>query len=72
MDNNKSTFEVLYFEGELNVSVESSHPVWIVQHRNKPNSAKVILYDTNATFPIIIKKHGDKKWAEIETKVLEI
>ena len=71
LDNNESTFEVLYFEGELNVSIESFHPIWVVQHRNEPNSAKVILHDTNTTFPIVIKKNSSKKWADIETKVLD-
>jgi len=70
LDNNKSTFEVLYFEGDLNVSTKSFHSVWIVQHHNELNSYKVIFHDTNTTFPLVIKKSSNKRWCDIETQAL--
>ena len=69
LDENKTTYEMVLFEGELNASVESFHNVWIVQYEeDNVSSMKLLMHDSNTTFPITIHIKNSSNWADIETK----
>jgi len=71
LDGNKFTSEMVFFEGELNSTVQSFHRVWIVQYIMKANKAKILLHDENSTFPIVIKQYANQEWSDIEIKILD-
>jgi len=69
LDDNKLTYEMVFFEGELNNTIQSFHRVWIVQYIMELNKTKILLHDENSSFPIVIKKYSNQKWSDIEIKV---
>jgi len=69
LDENKTTYEMVVFEGELNASVESFHNVWIVQYdEDNVSTMRLLMQDSNTTFPITIHVKNSSNWADIETK----
>ena len=69
LDENKTTYEMVVFEGELNASIESFHNVWIVQYEeDNVSSMKLLMHDSNTTFPITIRIKNSSNWADIETQ----
>ena len=69
LDKNKTTYEMVVFEGDLNASVKSFHNFWIVQYEeDNSSSMRLLMYDKNATFPITIHIKNSSNWADIETK----
>lgn len=69
LDENKTTYEMVVFEGELNASIESFHNVWIVQYEeDNVSSMKLLMHDSNTTFPITIRIKNSSNWADIETR----
>ena len=69
LDENKTTYEMVVFEGDLNASVESFHDFWIVQYEeDNVSSMRLLIHDKNTTFPITIHIKNSSNWADIETK----
>ena len=72
LDKNKTTYETVLFEGDLNNSLKTFHRCWILQTiRKDENSSKILFYDVNTTFPIHIYKQKNQKWATIKTEILD-
>jgi len=67
LDNNKTTYDLLIFEGDINPSIKSFHNVWIIQYE-KGKKGKIIFHDTNCTFPITINIDKNEKWATIDSE----
>ena len=69
LDENKTTYEMVVFEGDLNASVESFHNVWIVQYEeDNVSTMRLLMHDSNTTFPITIRIKNSSNWADIETR----
>ncbi len=72
LDKNKTTYETIIFEGDLNSSIKTFHRFWIVQlFEDDENHSKILLSDINTTFPIHIYKTKNQKWATIKTEILD-
>jgi len=51
LDKNKTTYETIIFEGDLNNSIRTFHRFWILQFfEDNENRSKVLLFDTNTTY----------------------
>jgi len=67
LDKNETTYEILTFSENIDPSLENFYNIGIVQYR-AGEKAKLLFFDINCTYPLIINIDKDNKWASLKSE----